>query len=307
MVQSLLAMVLLWISDRLRTRSDNGPAEGGRPIIICARNRMGIMRHPIRLVLAAILAAGPSVPGLAAPTVTVILTVGKSTYLPGQPVQLTVTLANPTAQEATVELATSQVYDVLIFRGQQVIWRWSEGKAFLQVISRVTLRPGEARPYDVVWDQRDDQGRQVPAGDYTAQARIRTREPLLTNQIPFRIGTPAGRPAEPVIVARPIERSGASFGEVVVNGRVVLRVREPAGGLSAAARAEIIARRLRLMFQRGLRPQELEVATVGGQAAIVWRDQLLVTADANHARLNQTPPITLARLWRTQLISALSP
>ena len=269
--------------------------------------RFSVRRHPIGLLLAAILAAGLSVPVLSAPTVTVILTVGKSTYLPAQPVQLTVTLANPTALEATVELATSQVYDVLIFRGKQLIWRWSEGKAFLQVMSRVTLRPGEARPYDVVWDQRDDQGRQVPAGDYTAQAGIRTREPLLTNQIAFRIGTPAGRPAEPVIVVRLIERSGASLGEVVVNGRVVLRVREPAGGLSAIARAGIIGRRLALFFQRGLRPQELEIATVGGQAAIVWRDQLLVTADANHARLNQTAPITLARLWRTQLISALSP
>src|SRR3989304_2077989 len=97
------------------------------PFLSASRNCMGIRfsvrRHPIGLLLAAILAAGLSVPVLSAPTVTVILTVGKSTYLPAQPVQLTVTLANPTALEATVELATSQVYDVVVFRGQHVIWR----------------------------------------------------------------------------------------------------------------------------------------------------------------------------------------
>lgn len=90
-----------------------------------------------------------------------------------------------------------------------------------------------------------------------------------------------------MVVARSV---GASVGEVIVNGRVVLRMREPAGGLSPLERAEVIAGRLRRLFQQGLRPHELEVAIIRGQAAIVWRDQLLVTAGGNHARINQTTP-----------------
>lgn len=134
--------------------------------------------------------------------------------------------------------------------------------ALAAAFSSLTLCPGEIRAFEIVWNQKDASGRQVPAGEYAAQARF----PL-----------------------------------------VVLRIRESAGGLTATERAETIARRLRRMFEEGLTPRQLRVGAVEGEVAIVWRDQLLLTVDANHARLNRTTPLALARLWRQSLVESLSP
>lgn len=234
------------------------------------------------------------------------LVLDQAVYAPGQRVRFVVTLTNTGTSEVSIELPTSQASDVAVLQNDRVIWRWSAGRAFLQVLTRLRLEPGETRTFPVEWDQRDVQERAVPSGMYAAQARLTAREPLLTDRLPFRIGQAGDLGTLPAVMARAVERSGVSLGEVVVNGTVVLRMRDAAGGLSPVRRAEIIAGRLEVLLRQGLRPEALRVGTVAGEAAVLWQGRLVVTADARHARLNGTTPVALARLWREQMARALS-
>ena len=234
------------------------------------------------------------------------LALDKSVYARGELIRFTLTLRNTTSAEAVIEYPTSQPHDVLVLQDGRLVWQWSAGKAFLQVLTRLRLAPGEVRLFEIEWDQKDASGRQVTDGQYAAQARLPVMgESVVTERLPFRIGVQPGPPT-PQIISRQTTLAGVSVGEVVANGVVVLRIRESAGGLTVVQRAEIIAARLRMMFEQGLAPPQLRVETVRGEAAIVWRDQLLVTVDANHARLNRTTPLALARIWRQRLVMALS-
>ncbi|HET6946544.1 MAG TPA: hypothetical protein VFJ45_01875, partial [bacterium] len=161
--------------------------------------------------------------------------------------------------------------------------------------------------FEMEWDQRDAAGAPVSPGQYTAQASLTAREALLTEPLPFRIGAAGDSRPPHAVTARPAEQSGIRVGEVLVNGQVVLRIREEGGGLSAVRRAEIIAGRLDRYLREGLRSDELRVGTTAGEAGVLWRGRLVVTADARHARLNRTTPLALARLWRGLLARALSP
>lgn len=225
----------------------------------------------------------------------------RSVFQSGETIRFILTMTNVGSQPTTVEFPTSQPYDVLVFREGELVWQWSEGMVFLQVLTRVPLGPGESRTDRILWNQRDRIGRQVAPGAYRAEARFPVMgAPRIAAELSFRIG--AGAAPRATIVARAEDGRSA----VVVNGRVALRMRISAGGLAPAERAAIIAERLRRLIEQGLRPEELRVARVGGEAAIVARDRLVVTADTAHARLNRTTPILLARLWRELLVAALS-
>jgi hypothetical protein len=60
------------------------------------------------------------------------------------------------------------------------------------------------------------------------------------------------------------------------------------------------------MLARGLKPEELAVTARRGETAIEWKAELVVTVDANHARLNNTTPNALARKWLQMLTQCLS-
>jgi hypothetical protein len=76
--------------------------------------------------------------------------------------------------EVPLELTfpTSQRYDIVVQTPEgEEVWRWSEGMAFLQVISRATLAPGETWDMEAVWDPAGRSGEFVAAGVVTARDR----------------------------------------------------------------------------------------------------------------------------------------
>jgi len=109
-----------------------------------------------------------------------------------------------------------------------------------------------------------------------------------------------------VATSRATQVSGGNVGEVVVNNDVALRIRYPAGGYSASERADKVASRLNELSRDGrLRPADLRTGVVNGQAAVLAGDELIITADAQHARANATTPQRLAHNWRNNLAVAL--
>jgi len=98
----------------------------------------------------------------------------------------------------------------------------------------------------------------------------------------------------------------AEVGDVVVGGVLVLRIRAEAGGMSVQQRAMIVEQRITNALSKARStPQTIAVRMVGGQPAIFAGDIMLITVDANHARLNGTTQLSLAGVWARNLREAL--
>ena len=82
---------------------------------------------------------------------------------------------NGTEIPVEFDVATSQRFDFIVrdALGQEVL-RWSDGRAFAQVLGRETLR-NESRSYsaDLVLRSRD--GKRLPAGRYTLVGYLTTQ------------------------------------------------------------------------------------------------------------------------------------
>jgi hypothetical protein len=111
---------------------------------------------------------------------------------------------------------------------------------------------------------------------------------------------------EMIAASRATEARGNRVGEVLVDQKVAIRMRFDAGGYSVAERADRVASRLNELHREGrLRPENLRAGTVNGQAAVLAGEELVITADWDHARANGTTPHRLANQWRNNLAVAL--
>ncbi len=83
----------------------------------------------------------------------------------GETIQLAINIA---AQEpTTLYYRTSQRYDLAVIDSQgQEIWRWSLDRAFAQITGEESLDAGEMLSFDEKWDQRGNDGQQVPVDNY---------------------------------------------------------------------------------------------------------------------------------------------
>jgi len=99
------------------------------------------------------------------------LTTDRRTYNQGEPVRITFTKRNVSNRTIVLRYRTSQRFDLIIRRGteQREVWRWSAGRSFTQATTNVRLQPGERQVFRVTWDQRNNRGQQVAAGNYTIE------------------------------------------------------------------------------------------------------------------------------------------
>jgi hypothetical protein len=83
----------------------------------------------------------------------------------GKPIQLVITVA--VRDPMTLYYPTSQRYDLAVINSQgQEVWRWSRARAFAQVTAEVSLKANGTLSFAETWDQRDNDGQQVPLGNY---------------------------------------------------------------------------------------------------------------------------------------------
>jgi len=87
----------------------------------------------------------------------------------GEPIQLSMTVA--VREPMTLYYRTSQRYDLAVIDSEgQEVWRWSRDRAFAQVTAEVPLEANEMLSFADTWDQRDNDGQQVPTGNYQVVA-----------------------------------------------------------------------------------------------------------------------------------------
>jgi hypothetical protein len=87
----------------------------------------------------------------------------------GEPIPFTITVA--AAEPITLRYRTTQRYDIVVTdtEGKEV-WRWSKDKAFGEALGEISLVANQSITFNESWDQRDNDGQQVPAANYIVTA-----------------------------------------------------------------------------------------------------------------------------------------
>ncbi len=85
-------------------------------------------------------------------------------------VTLTLELQNPGEQPVNLLFSSGQKYDFEAWRGNRLVWRWSQGRVFTQALVRQTLDSGQTLTWEERWDLRNADGQRLPAGEYVIRA-----------------------------------------------------------------------------------------------------------------------------------------
>jgi len=116
---------------------------------------------------------GPSPTGAATPTpgfafegpIGIDLTTFGTLLEEGKLLRLAITVA--VREPMTLYYRTSQRYDLAVINSEgQEVWRWSRDRTFAQVTEEVPLEANGMLSFTETWDQRDNDGQQVPLGNY---------------------------------------------------------------------------------------------------------------------------------------------
>jgi hypothetical protein len=101
-----------------------------------------------------------------------LLKADKSTYAPGEPIALTLEVANRGPHPVTLNFRTNQRYDIVIRDSQgREVWRWSAEQMFAQVLGEEILPPGTGTlTYGITLRERLAPGRYTAVGIIPAEA-----------------------------------------------------------------------------------------------------------------------------------------
>ncbi len=91
-------------------------------------------------------------------------------------IRMVLTIRNRTSDTLKLSLPSACTHDMVVTTKQhKELWRWSTGRMFAQVLTDVTLLPGESKSFVEIWDQTGSDGRPVPPGEYEAVGLIPAR------------------------------------------------------------------------------------------------------------------------------------
>jgi len=80
---------------------------------------------------------------------------------------------NTGSSAETLNFGNSQFFDIEVRTASgALVWRWSTGKSFLDVLWSLDLDPGESSVHETVWDLTDDFQQPLPRGSYKAKVFI---------------------------------------------------------------------------------------------------------------------------------------
>ena len=114
---------------------------------------------------------GLAAEGLGEAALDLLLKADKSTYALGEPIALTLEVANRGPRPVTLQFPTAQRYDIVVHDSQgREVWRWSAGQMFAQVLGEEILPPGSvALTYGVTLRERFAPGRYTAVGIIPAE------------------------------------------------------------------------------------------------------------------------------------------
>lgn len=117
--------------------------------------------------------------------VQVVLSTDRFVYSPGGEMRIRHLLVNRLQHPTTLRFPTAQRYDLLILQDDEVVVRWSQDRAFAQVLGELTLAGEEEGP---AHEERLE-APQDP-GDYRLRVVVTTLDGSLQAELPFQVEAP---------------------------------------------------------------------------------------------------------------------
>ncbi|MBM3459978.1 MAG: hypothetical protein FJX77_15765 [Armatimonadetes bacterium] len=93
----------------------------------------------------------------------------------GERIPLLMILQNRGREEVTLDFDAGKRYDFQILRNGQPVWSFAANRTTPPPAATVVLKPGQKVQFTASWDQRGEDGDQVPPGRYTVRAIVETR------------------------------------------------------------------------------------------------------------------------------------
>lgn len=109
---------------------------------------------------------GATLPIISPTSVEVTVSTDKSSYNLSENVKCTLSVKNISPATIEVIFTSSQMYDFIVQKASNVIWRWSQDKVFLTVLTPFVLEPGSTEVFSEIWSQKDNDGNNVLSGSY---------------------------------------------------------------------------------------------------------------------------------------------
>jgi len=98
----------------------------------------------------------------------------------GDVVRLTFAVTNTGDGPVEMEFRDSCHADFAVFDGTDERWRWSDGRAFMQVIEHRTIDPEATERFEAEWDTPE-------SGEFTARAELRARGQECESETSFSV------------------------------------------------------------------------------------------------------------------------
>lgn len=86
----------------------------------------------------------------------------------GRGARFTLRACNTTNETRELTFASGQRYDFEVSRNGELVWRWSDGRAFTQIYGTEQWGPGQCKTYNDSWDGTNSDGGIAPPGSYQA-------------------------------------------------------------------------------------------------------------------------------------------
>ena len=105
------------------------------------------------------------------------LRLDKKAYAPTDKIKLTITFKNTSKSEVKLMFNSGMKYDIEIRKGKsttgEVVWQWSRGRMFIQMITNNTLEPGKSLTFTEIYNPTEKTadgkpGHALDTGTYTA-------------------------------------------------------------------------------------------------------------------------------------------
>lgn len=94
-------------------------------------------------------------------------------FTQGETITFYLTATNTTNDTVVLNFSSSQVYDFYIVNDNgDEVWRWSEDKLFLSVLSSNSFLAGETKTFSTTWDQKLATSENIQIGNYTAHGTL---------------------------------------------------------------------------------------------------------------------------------------
>ncbi|MGC8935367.1 MAG: BsuPI-related putative proteinase inhibitor [Thermoproteota archaeon] len=106
----------------------------------------------------------------------------KDTISAGEVAKVNLTLTNFGTRTATLTFPSSKVFDFKVLDSSgKVVYRWSQDKVFLTVITNVVLNPGESKSSTLTWKC------ELPEGEYTIVGFVEAYNATITCSKPIKV------------------------------------------------------------------------------------------------------------------------